>query len=429
MDARQRWKALQSRLTAARTYLERGDRVRALAEVDAALAIDPSFLAATALRERIVASAAQGSGNRSAVEPRKNPEPATVHPRPDRVDRVFPETYAKFEQRARRRRVDRRIDAAKQAIAQRNLRAAAAALDEVIELDPNLPELSELTATFDELRRARATSHRGPTIAAAAAFGVVLLGASWIHDGRLLLSHPFGTIAHLVDTPSPDPFDLPGAETPRVPDAEEPVATTGRRELPPPPVADGPALTATDAPAAPPPQELPGTPTTSALSVAPAASLSAAAAAPAPVAIAVGPAGAPAPTPALASAPAPVDVPKPSIPPPSRTENDEAQITGALQQYRSAYEGLDAKRAQAVWPAVNEAALARAFGSLQSQTLTFDSCRTQLHGDDAVATCRGTARYVPKIGSRDPRVEPRTWTFVLRKRGTDWKIESARAER
>src|SRR5205823_4461302 len=53
----------------------------------------------------------------------------------------------------------------------------------------------------------------------------------------------------------------------------------------------------------------------------------------------------------------------------------------------------------------------------------------QLRGEAALATCHGSARYVPKVGSREPRVEPRTWSFTLRKTGPDWKIESARAER
>jgi hypothetical protein len=38
----------------------------------------------------------------------------------------------------------------------------------------------------------------------------------------------------------------------------------------------------------------------------------------------------------------------------------------------AADEGLDARNAQAVWPGVNQAALARAFDGLESQSLTFD---------------------------------------------------------
>jgi len=205
VDARERWQTLQSRLTAARAALEAGDRDRALSEVDGALAIDASFLAAAALRERILGSEVAGFGfrvqNPENPENPKNPQnpenpqnpqnplPATRNPLPDR--------YVQFEQRARRRRLGRRILAAKQAIARRNLFGAAAALDEVIELDPDLPELSELTAAFDELRRALATSHRGPTIAAAVAFVAVTFGVSGLHEGSVLGSLPSSAIATL----------------------------------------------------------------------------------------------------------------------------------------------------------------------------------------------------------------------------------------
>ena len=101
----------------------------------------------------------------------------------------------------------------------------------------------------------------------------------------------------------------------------------------------------------------------------------------------------------------------------------------ALQRYRAAYEGLDAQSAHAVWPAVNQAALARASDGLESQTLTFDACDVRMRGEAATAICHGSARYVTKVGSRDARVEPRVWNFTLHKAGTDWKIDSARAER
>jgi hypothetical protein len=100
-----------------------------------------------------------------------------------------------------------------------------------------------------------------------------------------------------------------------------------------------------------------------------------------------------------------------------------------LQRYRTAYDGLDARSAQAVWPAVNQVALARAFDGLLSQSLTFEACDVKLRGEVATATCRGSARYVTKVGSRDPRVESRVWNFTLHKTGSDWQIDSARAER
>lgn len=118
-----------------------------------------------------------------------------------------------------------------------------------------------------------------------------------------------------------------------------------------------------------------------------------------------------------------------SVPPTRPVVDDDRLVRDTLQRYRTAYEDLDAHSAQAVWPAVNQAALARAFDGLESQTLIFDACSVQLRGESASATCRGSARYVPKVGSREPRVEPRVWNFTLRKNDGGWKIESARAQR
>jgi len=108
---------------------------------------------------------------------------------------------------------------------------------------------------------------------------------------------------------------------------------------------------------------------------------------------------------------------------------DEDQVLRVLQQYRRAYETLDAQSARAVWPAVNGAALQRAFDALESQRLTFDTCRVNLHGTAGTATCTGSTRYVPKVGSHEPRVEPRVWTFGVRRSGESWQIASARADR
>jgi hypothetical protein len=130
-------------------------------------------------------------------------------------------------------------------------------------------------------------------------------------------------------------------------------------------------------------------------------------------------------TPASA-APAPVNS---TLAPPPVVDDSEA-VRDVLQQYRSAYERLDADAAQAVWPRVDRGALARAFDGLQAQSVTFQSCDIQVAGDGrGSATCRGTTEYVPKVGGGAPRSEPRTWRFALRKVGPDWKIESARADR
>jgi hypothetical protein len=125
------------------------------------------------------------------------------------------------------------------------------------------------------------------------------------------------------------------------------------------------------------------------------------------------------------------DTPPPAAPAPTAPAgpDDEMMIQRVLQRYRAAYQVLDARSARDVWPAVNQAALSRAFGGLESQTLSFDECDVRVRGSAGGATCRGTASYVPKVGSREERVESRTWTFVLRKIGADWVIQSVRTDR
>ena len=98
-----------------------------------------------------------------------------------------------------------------------------------------------------------------------------------------------------------------------------------------------------------------------------------------------------------------------------------------LQRYRTAYDRLDAQLAKAVWPSVNEAALSKAFSGLTSQALRFESCGVQVRGGTATATCRGVARYVTRLGTREPRSERRIWSFTLQKRDANWMIASARA--
>ncbi len=115
-----------------------------------------------------------------------------------------------------------------------------------------------------------------------------------------------------------------------------------------------------------------------------------------------------------------------SLPPPP--VDDEGLVRDALQRYRAAYDALDAGSAQSVWPSVNRDALARAFADLVVQQLRFDTCGIDVSGASAHATCRGTARYVPRVGARDERTEPRVWTFALRKSGVGWLIDSARVE-
>jgi tetratricopeptide (TPR) repeat protein len=192
VDGRERWQALQSRLTAARAAADRGDRERALAEITAALDLDPDFLAAHSLRERLLAA--------DAVTP---PAPTPAPAQNDAPSRgVSADSYAKFQDRAKQRRLDGRIAAARAAIASGRLHDAAAALDEVIQLDPRLPELSGLTADFDALRRA-ASPRRGRWLAAGAAFAATILAASWLQDSAPLVSRPMMTAGLTLPAAAP----------------------------------------------------------------------------------------------------------------------------------------------------------------------------------------------------------------------------------
>jgi len=419
VEAKERWQALQSHLTRARDCLTTGNHVGALDAVDAALAIDPNFLAAHALRERILAQV-------GVLSTPARSEPATAAPAiaPEPVrPLVSAEGYAQFEQRARRRRVDRRVDAARAAIAEGRSRDAANAIDEIRELDPNLPDLRELTVAFSGMTvPARAPRPAGRWLAAAAVFGGIILGATWLEESGALGSRSIVSIVPLVTPPQPLAVTVSAAESEPLL-AEVATATSGdsgavvesvSRPLTSAGTIQYPAVNAivsqpfAGIPASAPPVPAPAPP-----AAIPIAGVAAPAAMPAPV-------------------PAPVAAPPPNSPAPVPTvvtPDDEVLVKQTLQRYRTAYEGLDARSAHAVWPAVNETALARAFDGLESQSLNFDACNVTLRGEAAAAICRGTTRYTPKVGSREPRTEPRTWNFTLKKAGTAWTIESARADR
>jgi len=76
---------------------------------------------------------------------------------------------------------------------------------------------------------------------------------------------------------------------------------------------------------------------------------------------------------------------------------------------------------------VDLTALEHAFDDLRSQSLQFDVCNFEVHGPSARATCRGSARYVPKMAA-ETASERRVWTFRLDKDDRDWKIASGVAE-
>lgn len=106
--------------------------------------------------------------------------------------------------------------------------------------------------------------------------------------------------------------------------------------------------------------------------------------------------------------------------------DDVARVRAVLSRYEAAYSGLDAAAARAVWPAVDERALARAFNSLQSQRVSLDKCDVSVSGASARAECAGSATWVPKVGGSG-RTELRRWLFDLRNAGGAWQIVRAEA--
>ena len=102
-------------------------------------------------------------------------------------------------------------------------------------------------------------------------------------------------------------------------------------------------------------------------------------------------------------------------------------IADALQHLQRAYEQRDATLVKAVWPTVNERALARAFDGLRSQSVTFDRCQLNVSGAAGEVECRGVTTYVPRVGGQYQRTESRQWKFRVQKGGESWVITSAAA--
>ena len=108
---------------------------------------------------------------------------------------------------------------------------------------------------------------------------------------------------------------------------------------------------------------------------------------------------------------------------------DAGSVESVLAQYRGAFNALDATTIRRFWPSVNTNAVARTFGQLKNQEVTFDRCAMDVTAATAVATCRGRAAYTPKAGSGTLRVERRRWPFRLAKRSGVWVIRRVDSSR
>jgi tetratricopeptide (TPR) repeat protein len=420
VDPRQHLQTLQAEVAAARAAFSAGDRTKALQHLDQALSIDPSFLAAQSLRERVLAGPL-GPAAPAPASPPPNVAPHASSPRLPAKRLSSKEAYERIELRARQRRVDHCIAATRAALGRQQPEAAAAALAELIALEPDESNVASLSAELADLRRRFAKRPFGVRLAAAAAFLAVAGTASWVERPRrpatVAVEKPAAVrttapieVARLESRLiAPLFFKLQPDLTPslarRIPDTVRGIPDTPR-----------------GAPAA--PIRSPSTPEPTR---------------PAPAVAATAPMSLPTP---LSQLP-PTGTPPPNEPPrasitagpsvaattPIRPPSDRELVEDALQRYRGAYGRLNVQSAQAVYPTVNRVALARAFDGLESQSLTFDSCDVDVRGILARAICHGTARYVPKIGSRYPHAEPLVWSFELRKSDDDWTIYYAKASR
>jgi hypothetical protein len=112
---------------------------------------------------------------------------------------------------------------------------------------------------------------------------------------------------------------------------------------------------------------------------------------------------------------------------PVAPRRDEESILLVLHEYETAVGRKDPAAAKAVWPALDDRALARAFNDLQSHSLALEDCGVTVANSHAAARarCQGVATYLPKVGRRKPISASHEWTFNLSKSGGDWQIESA----
>lgn len=106
---------------------------------------------------------------------------------------------------------------------------------------------------------------------------------------------------------------------------------------------------------------------------------------------------------------------------------DRASIERLLQQYRDAYDRLDAPSAAVIWPRVDTRALGRAFSTLAEQDVSFERCDLDIAGVKANAKCTGEIRYVRRVGDQNPRVRRLEWSFALERVSDRWQIAQVSA--
>jgi len=342
-----------------------GDRERARQEVEIALSIDPEFLAARVLQDQI-----------------KAPETSAVPKPPETVQAAAPPAPASLAASAAKlAQIEERV---KQRVREREIAEPKAPAASTV--SPKAVSRKPVTPTPKRYAR---QWRAGAVAAAGLAFAVAVGSNTHVRGPQFLYSHATAAVASLVETEPPLPIDVLTTAVDEPAPVERPVQV--RVDQQPLPV----RMTVTTPISLAPPAQTIATPLP--VQAAPANSVVV------------------------------TDSPPPALVP--RVVDERALVEETLARYRRAYNRLDAQSAKEVYPGVNASALSRAFEGLQSQSLEFNECEIDVRGVLASVTCRGTSRYVPKVGNRDPQVEPRVWDFTLRKDEGDWKIENARAGR
>lgn len=134
--------------------------------------------------------------------------------------------------------------------------------------------------------------------------------------------------------------------------------------------------------------------------------------------------------PSPAPTPAPTAVPAAAVAPAAAAGTvDTSAVRGVLDGYADAFSSLNADATQRVWPGVDVRGLRRAFDQLSTQNITFSRCEVNASGETAQAVCTGRATWVPKVGDRSPKSEPRTWRFALGRDDGAWVIDGVQVQR
>jgi hypothetical protein len=97
------------------------------------------------------------------------------------------------------------------------------------------------------------------------------------------------------------------------------------------------------------------------------------------------------------------------------------RITAVMRRYEAAYDTLDAREVQAVYPS-QSADLSKAFASYRSYDLGIDIRKIDLSPDaaDATVEVRMSHDFRPVVGRRQQFRDSQT--FTLRKQGDAWII-------